>query len=259
MHGATATKGNHHTAFVVLGAFDGMYARGVGHILIHHLNHAKCCHISGKRELPTHMLGQCLARLIRIKPERTTREKFRIVAAKSKIGVRHRGVRAATPITGRARISARTFGANLNAPHAIHLRDGSATRADFHHFNHGNTQRQAGTLLEAPNPRDFKSARRLRAEVINQADLGRGTAHVEGQHLIKATLPRDKGREDRTPRRAAFHQADWETRRGINGGETTARQHQIKRASKPCFTQPQFQLLQIARHQGLHIGIGDGG
>ena len=259
MHGATATKGNHHAAFVILGTFNGMDARGIGHILINHLNHAKCCHISGKCELPTHMLGQRLARLIRIKPERTTREKLRIVAAKRKIGVGHRRVRAATPVTGGARISAGTFGAHLNAPHAVHLRDGTATRADFHHFNHRNAERQARALLEAPNARDFKSARCLRAEIINQADLGRGAAHIEGQHLIEATLPRDKRREYRTPRRAAFHQADWETRRGINGGEATTRQHQIKRASKPRFAQPQFQLLQITRHQGLHIGIGDGG
>ena len=225
MHGAAATKGNHHTAFVILRTFNGMHARGIGHILIHHFNHAKRCHIRGKCELATHMLGQRLARLIRIKPERTTCKKFRIVAAKGKIGVGHCGVRAATPVTRRAGIGAGAFRAHLNAPHAIHLRDGTTTRADFYHFNHGTTQRQAGTLLEAPDARHFKSARPLRAKIINQADLGRGAAHVKGQHLIEATLPRDEGREDGAARRAAFHQTNWETRRGINGGETTAGQH----------------------------------
>ena len=259
MHGAAAAKGNHHAAFVILSTFNGMHARGIGHILIHHFHHAKRGHISGKCELPTHMLGQRLARLIRIKPERAPREKFRIVAAKRKIGVRHRRVRAAAPITGGAGISAGAFGANLNAPHAIHLRDGTAARANFHHFNHGDAQRQAGTFLEAPNARDFKSTRRLRAEIINQADLGRGAAHVEGQHFAKATLPRDKGGENRAPRWPAFHQPDRETCRRINRGETAARQHQIKRASQPRFAQPQFQLLQVARHQGLHISIRDGG
>ena len=158
MHGSTTTKGNHHAAFVILGTFNGMYARGIGHILIHHFNHTKRGHISGKCQLATHMLGQRLARLIRIKPQRTTREKLRIVAAKRKIGVGHGRMRTATPITRRAGISAGALGAHLNAPHAIHLRDGTATCANFHHFNHGNTQRQARALLEAPNARDFESA-----------------------------------------------------------------------------------------------------
>ena len=61
MHGAAATKGNHHAAFVILGTFNGMHARCIGHILINHFNHAKCRHISGKSELPTDMFRQRLA------------------------------------------------------------------------------------------------------------------------------------------------------------------------------------------------------
>ena len=90
--------------------------------------------------------------------QRTAREKFRIVAAERQIGVCDGRMRATTPVTGRARISAGAFRAHLNTPHAVHLRDGTTARANFHHFNHGDAQRQARALLEAPNARHFESA-----------------------------------------------------------------------------------------------------
>jgi len=61
------------------------------------------------------------------------------------------------------------------------------------------------------------------------------------------------------PRRPALHQADGKARRRLDGGQPAARQHQEEGCGDPHLAQPRLQPAEVARHQRLHIGVGDGG
>ena len=80
------------------------------------------------------------------------------------------------------------------------MRDRAAARADLHHLDHRDAQRQAGAFQETRRAVHFVDARRIRLEILDQADLRRGAAHVERQHLLLGAARRDLAGEDRAAR-----------------------------------------------------------
>ena len=139
------------------------------------------------------------------------------------------------------------------------MRDGAAAGTDLHHLDHGNPQWQTGAFAEAPDACDLERARGLRLAIVDQADLRGGAAHVERQHVGDAAFARDGGGEDCATGGTAFHQADRETTGGFDRGQAAARQHQEHRCRYLEATQPVRKIAQIARHQRLHVGVGDRG
>jgi hypothetical protein len=68
-------------------------------------------------------------------------------------------------------------------------------------------------LMKRSRARDFELARGLRAIVVDQAQLGRGAAHVERTALRpRAFLIGDARRKDRPARRAGFDQPNGKPR-----------------------------------------------
>jgi hypothetical protein len=57
--------------------------------------------------------------------------------------------------------------------------------------------RKTAALKEAGGTIDLEHARRFRTKILDQADLGRGAADVEGQHLALAKPRRDLRGEHR--------------------------------------------------------------
>ena len=98
---------------------------------------------------------------------------------------------------------------------------------------YGDTHRHTGSHNEPCDPRNFKLTRVLQAIVIDQAQLGRGTAHIERQHFGLPDLCRDARGQNHTPLRAGFCQLDGQQRRSFNGGHASAGSDQQDRTGQP--------------------------
>ena len=199
---ATAAEGDHHPVLIGLAGLDRVDPRGVGHVLVHHLDDAEGCHLGIEAERGTERGRDRAPRRIGIEVQRAAGEALRIVAAKQQIGVRHGGPGAAAAVAGRAGIGAGALRPDRDPPERVDMRERAAAGADLHHLDHRDAQRQAGPLLEAPDAGDLEAARGLRREAVDQADLRRGAAHVEGDHAFEPALARDAGGEQRPAGRA---------------------------------------------------------
>ena len=259
MHRPAATEGDDAPPLHRLAALDRMDPRRVRHVLIDHLDYAERRHLRRQPEPPADLRRQRRPRRLRIEPQIPPREKLRVVAAEGQVRIRHRRPQPAAAVAGRPRIRPRALGPDGDAPHAVHRRERPAAGADLHHLDHRNPQRQAGALLEPADARHLEGAGGLRLILVDHADLRGRPAHVEGQHLGQPALLRDMGGEDRPARRPGFHQPDRVAHRRLEGGEPAAREHHEQRAGEAAGAEPGLQPLQIARHQRLHIGVGDGG
>ena len=167
-----------------LAALDRMHARRARHVLAHHLVHRVGRGLGDEPERIADRRGERGARQLRIERDRAAREGRRIDHAERHVRVGDGRPHAATPIAGRARLRARAFRPDGHALERIDMRDRAAARADLHHLDHRNAHRQAGAFQEARRAIDFVDARRIRLEILDQADLRRGAAHVERQHLL---------------------------------------------------------------------------
>ena len=259
MHRTAAAEGDQGAALIGFARLDRVDAGGVGHVLVDHFHHRQRRHrrVQPERAADFCRQGVMGGRLVQL--HGAAGEARGIVAAERQVGIRHRRVRPTTAVAGRARIGAGTFRADADAPQAVHLRDGAAAGADLHHLDHRDAQRQAGALAEAADPGDLEAAGGLRLVIVDQADLRRGAAHVEGQHVGDPALAGDIGGEDRPAGRPAFHQADREAAGGVDRGQAAAGQHQEDRRGHAHRGQIGLETAQIARHHRLHVGVRGGG
>ena len=72
-------------------------------------------------------------------------------------------------------------------------------------------------------------------------------------------MPRQPACKDGTSGGTRLHKADREAACGFQRGEASARHHEIKRGLEVHPAKSVLETLEIARHQGPHIGIGNGG
>ena len=169
------------------------------------------------------------------------------------------GSRAAAAVAGGAGLGAGAVGPDLDALQGVDAGDRAAAGADLHHLDDGNAQRRAAALLEARLAVDLEGAALERLAVVDQADLGGGAAHVEGEDAALAALERDVSGQDGAAGRARLHQSHRELRGRLQAGEAAARGHQVDRPGVAELGEGALQAVQVARHQRLHVGVGDGG
>ncbi len=81
---------------------------------------------------------------------------------------------------------------------------------DLDHVDHRDRNRHARAFFETIRARNFEDTGRFRGLVLDQANLGCGTAHIETEHLFKSIARRDIRREHRATGRAAFDKTDRE-------------------------------------------------
>ena len=167
-----------------------MHARGVGHVLVDHLDDAERRHLrrrgrAGRRP----RASQRIARRRGVEPQRPAGEARGVVAAERQVGIGHRrfACRRGHSRPGPGSAPALS-GPTAMRPIAVDMRDRAAAGADLHHLDHRDAQRQAGALPEASDARDLEGARGLRLAVIDQADLRRRAAHVERQHVGRGRI-----------------------------------------------------------------------
>src|SRR5213075_1780503 len=100
----------------------------------------------------------------------------------------HRRLAAAPPIARRSRLAARAPRADRDLAQRIGARDRAAARTDLDHLGDRDAQRQAAALEVAPDARHLEAARLLGPALRDEADLRRGAAHVEREHLLLARV-----------------------------------------------------------------------
>jgi hypothetical protein len=198
---------------------DGVHARGARHVLAHHFVDGVSGHLLVEPQgIADHLLERFL-RQIWIKLDGAAGEGRGIDQAQRHIGVGYGGIGAAAVVANRSRNGGRTLRAYRHPLQRIEPRLRSAAGADL---DHRNAHRKTAALEEAVGTIDLEHARRFRTKILDQADLGRGTAHVEGQHLALAKPRRDLRGEHRPARRSRFNQPHWKFAGGVDRGKTAA-------------------------------------
>ena len=140
------------------------------------------------------------------------------------------------------------------------MRDRAAAGADLHHLDHRNPQRQSRSFAEPPDPRDLEA----RAVCGLKSSIRQIFAVVppmsNDSTFCQPALPRDRSprRSRRPPARSppggsgsGTRSRSWSARRPTASGTPAPR--------RPDPRSPASSRAQVARHQRLHIGVGDGG
>ena len=135
----------------------------------------------------------------------------------------------------------------------------AAASADLHHLHHRDLQRHAAALHEAMGPVGLEAAPGRRAAVVDQADLGRGAAHVEAQEPLLAQAAGQMGGQHGAAGRPRFDQPHREGACRRQRHQAAGRGHHQDRRPAAGGMKPRLHIGQIARHGGLDIGVGDGG
>ena len=142
------------------------------------------------------------------------------------------GCRAAAAVAGRAGLGAGALRPDRDALQRVEARDRAAAGADLDHLDHGMRTGRPAALQEARGAVDLEQPRGVRLEVVDQADLGRGAAHVEASARVLAGAGRHLRRKDRAAGRARFDQPHREAPRRLDRGEAAARGHEVDRAAE---------------------------
>ena len=104
-------------------------------------------------------------------------DQLRGQAAEHEVGVRDGGSRAAPAVAGRPRHGAGAHGTDAHQAVASDVRDRPAAGPDGVDVDRGEAHRKAG---------DAAAERHLRLAVADEADVGGGAAHVEGDEIAAA-------------------------------------------------------------------------
>ena len=91
---------------------------------------------------------------------------------------------AGSHAAGRGRLGARTLRSDRDASEPVDTRDRAAASPDFHHLDDRDAQRQSAALHQPRLAVDLEFPGPARFEVLDEADLRRGSAHVKGHHLL---------------------------------------------------------------------------
>ena len=142
-------------------------------------------------------------------------EEAGVVVAEHQIGVGHGGLLAAAAVAGRAGCGAGGVRADAQQPHGVDRGDRAAAGADLDHVDRGGLDRQARALLEAVLAPGLQHRGDLRAAVLDQAGLGGGAAHVEGEQVGVAGPRAQQRGGQRAAGRAGLQQPDREFARRL--------------------------------------------
>ena len=219
-----------------------MDARGVGHVLIDHLDHAERRHVrrSGRacRRRRAASASRAAAASSRIVPPA---KRAGIVAAEHQVGIGHRGLRAAAAVAGRARDRRRRFPARPRCGPccrhaAIEPPPAPISTISITGIRSGRPE----PLLEAADAGDLEGCARSAAGSRRSGRSWRSCRPCRRTARWRCRIAARHGREDRAARRAAFHQADreartpsrsWSARRPTASG--TAGRRRRPRAARP--------------------------
>ena len=167
-----------------------------------------------------------------------------------RIGYRRLG--AASPVGGGARLRPRAARADPKAAPGIHMGDGSPARSDAVDVDHRGEQRIAGNPCVA-------SACLAKSPIRDDADIGRGAAHVECDQAITFCDIAGPGAAEDSRRRTRQQGHHRTLRHHLRGRHAPVRAHDVEVRAQPFGLDLARQPLDVAPHLGADEGIHGGG
>ena len=106
---------------------------------------------------------------------------------------------------------------------------------------------------------DLEHRRFLRREVPDEAELGGGAAHVEGDEVAFADESAVEDRGQGAGGGTRLHEPDGEAGGGLDGRDAAVREHQVEARREAGLLQLPLEAVEVAVGQRLDVGVGDGG
>ena len=254
------TESDHRVLGRDLALLDRVHSCRVRHRLVDHLRDPERGH-----SVPSSPIGAATSLAIalmgglHVEGDLSARKPPWIDSPEHDVGVGDGGRRRLhASVGGGSGVGTGAVGSHRDAPHGVDPGDGAAARPDLHHLDDRNAQRNSAALAEAGFAVDLELACGLRRVVADEAYLGGGAAHVEGDDLVEPHFRRDPGRENRAAGRTGLDEPDGEPDRGIEARKPTARGHEQHRACETERREPGTKACEVARHERLHVGVRNG-
>ena len=231
----------------------------VRHVLVDHFDDADSGPVAFESERLPDVASKSDRCALRLQSDAATRETAGIQPAENEVCIRHRRALSAPPVAGWTWLGAGTPGPDLETVDLVDARDRPAASADLHHLDDRNTNRKTASLQVTVPAGNLEGSGALRHPVLDQADLRGRPAHIKRKRFLETAFACHVASEDRSPGRAGLDEPDGKLRRVFDGGDATARHHQIKRASQPPGAQTLAQAKEIPGDQRPDIGVCAGG
>ncbi len=167
-------------------------------------------------------------------------------AAEHDVRVGDRRLGAAQSVGGRARRSSGAPRPDLKAAVHVEPRDRAAAGADAVHVELGNLDGESA---------EHAVGRRQRREIADQADVGRGAAHVVGDEVPHAGGGADEARLAHAAGRAREDRLDRQAARRLGRHHAAARRDGENAVSVAGGAQLLLEPGEVAVHEGLQIGV----
>ena len=253
-----AAEGDERASGHALSPLDGVRARGVRHVLVHHLADAERGELRVEPQFVAYASRDRGFGSLSLEGNRASREELRIDPSQDDIRVRHRGFVSAASVRRRPRLRPGARGPHLDPLQVVDPRDRPAAGPDLHHLDDGNPHRQPAPLLEAVAARDLERARMERSAAVDHAQLGRRPAHVEGEHVAQFQIAREVAGEDRAPGGSGFDEADRGRDRGVERREPAPGGHEKEGTREARLPQRLRESREVAGHERLDVGVRAG-
>ncbi len=242
----------------ILAALGDMHARGTRHVLIDDVVDAPGELLHAQSRLVGDG-GHGRPRGREVDFHRPAGEKVGIEIAEQEIGVGHRRPRSTQSIGRRAGFRPRAFRAHLQQADRIQVCDRAATRANLDELDGRDADRQAGALGEPLLARRLEMIGDQRFAAVDDGELRRRAAHVEGQHVAAGILRAEPGGGECAGCRPGFEKLHRYALRLAQIGEAAVGDHHQQRRRDAPPGQLRRDRIEIGAGQRLDIGVGDRG
>ena len=188
-----------------------------------------------------------------VETARSAQEEAGVEIAEDEIGVGHRGLASPQAVAGGPGVGARAF-----RPHAqdATLDAGPAppARPDLHEIHAGDLHGETAALPHADHV-DLELVSADRYAPFDQAGLGGGAAHVEGDEVLVAGEAADVRGEDGPRGGARVERAHRKSRRGVRGGDPPVVLHHVEAAREPALGEAGGESAQVLREARRDVGV----
>ena len=253
---AVPAEGDHHAVLQALALLRRVHARRVGHGLVDHLRDAVGPRRNAGAKPRSDVALDSAAGEVEVEPQAPLGEGVGVEIAGHRIGIGHRRPFAAAPVAGGPGVGGCAARSDPQPGQLVHARDGAAPGPDLDHLQHRDPHRQTAALDEPFGPSDLERPRGARLAVLDETHLRRRPSHVERQHVGAPARARDSGGEDRAPARSRLDQPYRERQSGVQRRHAAAGGHQQQRAVEPVAFEAEREVLEVACHQRLDVGVG---
>ena len=186
-------------------------------------------------------------------------EEVRVQVAQQQVGVGHRGFGTAEAVAGGPRVGAGAARSHLQEAQLVDPGDAAAPGADLDHVDDRSLDGQPAAPLEPVDPGGLHARRDVRLAVLDQAGLGGGAAHVEGDDVVVADPAAEMGAGQGAAGGPGLQEPDGEADRHLRRHQAAGGLGEVEPAPEAATFEGRDEAAHVAGHQGLDVGVGGGG